>query len=77
MPHISMKESNPSRYAQVRAEQEILQKEFTYPLMARICPYCGHKVELLSRGNHGASSIKCPNCGEYVTFPPVFFRMTK
>lgn len=77
MARINMKESNPSRYAQVRAEQEALQKEFSGQLIARICPYCGHKIELLYRGSHGAASIKCANCGEYVTFPPVAFRMAR
>ena len=43
--------------------------------LARLCPYCGHKIEILSRGTHGYAFTKCPNCGENVGFPPVSFRL--
>ena len=36
--------------------------------MARLCPYCEHKIEVLARGNHGYSFVKCPNCGESLEF---------
>lgn len=66
---------DPQHYAQVRAEQEELQRKYaTHITMARLCPYCEHKVEVLCKGSHGASFIKCPKCSESVFFPPVVFR---
>lgn len=66
---------DPVRYAQVKAEQEELQREYaTHITMARQCPYCEHKIEVLCKGTHGATFIKCPKCSERVFFPPVAFR---
>lgn len=66
---------DPVRHAQVRAEQEELQRQYaTHITMARLCPYCEHKVEVLCKGSHGASFVKCPKCSESVFFPPVVFR---
>ena len=77
MSRISIKETDPARYAQVKAEQEQLRKQFSGLTVARLCPYCSHKIEVLYRGTHGACSIKCPHCGEDVTLPPVAFRMAR
>ena len=50
---------DPVRHAQVRAEQEELQRQYaTHITMARLCPYCEHKVEVLCKGSHGASFVK-------------------
>ena len=38
---------------------------------ARLCPYCLHKIALLSYGLYGPEMTKCPQCGEVVAFPPV------
>ena len=77
MPKINIKESDPVRYAQVRAEQEALEKALSTTVkMARFCPYCSHKIEILCRGTHSAAYVKCPNCGEDTFFPPVSFRRT-
>ena len=58
-----------------KAEQEVLRERFaTQCTVARICPFCCHKVELLYRGTHGPNRLKCPNCGEEVIFPPLTFR---
>ena len=60
-----------------KAEQERLRAEgvrSSNMTLARLCPYCDHKIEILFRGSHGYSFIKCPNCGENVGSPPVSFR---
>ncbi len=78
MPRYNIQEKDPDRYAKVKAEQEQLRAECarnSSMTMARLCPYCEHKIEILLRGIHGYSFLKCPNCGEQVGFPPVSFRM--
>lgn len=78
MARVNIRESNPYRYARVKAEQEKLQKQFCGGvMMARLCPYCDHKIEILCRGTHGPAYIKCPNCGEESLFPTVSFRRAK
>lgn len=77
MPRYNIRTENPDRYAQVKAEQDRLRVECasnSNMTLARMCPYCDHKIEILFRGSHGYSFIKCPNCGENVGFPPVSFR---
>ena len=78
MPRYNIQEKDPDRYAKVKAEQEQLRAECarnSSMTMARLCPYCEHKIEILLREIHGYSFLKCPNCGEQVGFPPVSFRM--
>ena len=78
MPRYNIQEKDPDRYAKVKAEQEQLRAECarnSSMTMARLCLYCEHKIEILLRGIHGYSFLKCPNCGEQVGFPPVSFRM--
>lgn len=76
MYKVNVKANDPARYARVTAEQEELKRTYSSSLtMARLCPYCGHKVEILCRGAHGGSYTRCPNCGEQVFFPPVSFRI--
>ena len=75
MHKINIREMDPVRYARVKEEQETLRKQFNGAVIARLCPYCGHKIEMLYHGNHGACFTKCPRCGEDVTLPPVSFRM--
>lgn len=78
MARYSLKEADPVRYEEVVNEQEELKEAYASRMtMARMCPYCNHKVEILYRGTHGGSSIKCPNCAEDVFFPPVSFRMNR
>ena len=75
MARINVKESDPERYAQVRAEQQALEKaHFSSVRLARLCPYCDHKVEVLCRGTHSGTYVKCSHCGEDIFFPPVSFR---
>jgi hypothetical protein len=75
MAKINVKESNPERYARATAEQEALKKAYSSTIkLARICPFCDHRIENLCRGTHGGSYTKCSNCGESVFFPPVSFR---
>lgn len=76
MGRYSLREADPVRFEQVANEQRELQGTYASRMtMARLCPYCGHKLEILCRGNHGGSFIKCSNCAEEVFFPPVSFRM--
>ena len=78
MGKFSLKEANPVLYEQVMQEQNELRGTYASRVtMARLCPYCNHKLEVLCRGSHGSSSIKCPNCNEEVFFPPVSFRRAK
>ena len=76
MYKVNIRTKDPVHYAKVMAEQEELRKAYSSSMtMARLCPYCGHKIEILCRGDHGGSYNRCPNCGENVFFPPVSFRM--
>ena len=75
MPRVNIKQADPVRYAQVAAEQEELKRTYSSQMqVARLCPYCGHKVAVLCRGTHSGSYAKCPSCGEHVFFPPITFR---
>ena len=76
MPKCKLKEENPALYRRIKAEQDALKDECPSAglLLARICPYCGQKIELLSRGNHSSVWLKCPDCGEEISFPPIYFR---
>lgn len=77
MPKINAKEKNPTRYALAAAEQEALKKTYSSTIqIARLCPFCDHKIEVLCRGTHSGAYTKCPNCGESVFFPPIAFRLT-
>ena len=61
-----------------QAEQQELKKQYSsHTTMARLCPYCQNKLEVLCKGTHGASYVKCSQCGEQVFFPPVTFRISK
>ena len=76
MAKVNVRESDPVRYEQVKAEQNALRREYGMHLqVARMCPYCQHRIEVLLRGQHGATMIKCPHCGEEVFFPPISFRI--
>ncbi len=78
MPKYNVREQDPDRYARAKAEQSQLREQcFGQYTLARICPFCDHKVEILYRGAHASSSLKCPVCGEEVIFPPVTFRRRK
>lgn len=77
MPKINVKESNPARYARAVAEQEELKRKYSSSIqIARLCPFCDHKIEILCRGMHSGTYTKCSNCGESVFFPPIAFRMS-
>lgn len=76
MPRVNVREIDPARYARVKTEQEKLQAQCdSAMMMARLCPYCDHKIEILCRGTHSGAFVKCANCGERVYFPPVSFRL--
>lgn len=76
MPRVNVRTQSPERYNQVRQEQERLIEQFACrTTLARLCPYCEHKVAVICRGSHGAMYVKCDKCGEDVFFPPVSFRI--
>ncbi len=76
MPKINIRETNPTLYAKVKCEQDKLRSECLAGLtVARLCPYCGHKITTIYKGEHGYATEKCANCGESVIFPPISFRL--
>ena len=54
MARLDVKTQDPERYAQVKAEQEELKLQFSMAAfgtsVARLCPYCEQKIEILYRG---------------------------
>ncbi len=75
MPRFNIKENDPERYAAVKAAQDAIKKRYSSGVMlAKICPYCAHRIEMIQSGSHGPSYLKCSNCGEDVIFPPISFR---
>ena len=77
MAKINVRELDPQRYSCIQTEQQELKKQYSSHItMARMCPYCQNKLEILCKGNHGAVYVKCP-CGEQVFFPPVAFRLNR
>ena len=74
MQRVDIRKENPVRYAKVKAEQDRLQNVFDItPTLVVECPYCGHKVGRLFKGQHAGIEQKCPKCGEVFIFPPVSF----
>lgn len=55
-------------------QNRIMEEIAGKPSLARMCPFCKHKVETLYKGEHGYSEKPCPNCGRIVYFSPVKFR---
>lgn len=69
---------DPVRYAAVKKQQEALKEQCRGLLtVARICPYCNHRIDDAVKGDHGYTFSKCPNCGEEVIFPPIHFRLAR
>lgn len=76
MTRTEVRQRNPERYAAVMEEQATLRRQYTPMItMARLCPLCETKLQILYRGQHGACRLKCSGCGEEVTFPPCSFRL--
>ena len=58
MPRYNPREGDPQRYARAMAQQSELRKQCAGQYtVARICPFCDHKVEILYRGSHGPCSV--------------------
>ena len=75
MPKVCPRTDDPERYKKVKAQQQELYYQCNAQMtMARICPYCRHRIAIIYSGSHSYSQNKCPNCGEEVVFPPVCFR---
>ena len=50
MPRYNPREGDPQRYARAMAQQSELRKQCAGQYtVARICPFCDHKVEILYR----------------------------
>lgn len=78
MARVNIRETNPIHYEQIKADQADLKQQYFVGIkMARLCPYCNHKVEVLCRGEHASASTMCPNCNEEIYFPPVIFRRSR
>lgn len=76
MPKTNPKAEDPERYKQVKEQQQALFNQCnTKMTMARICPYCRHRIAIVFSGTHSFTQDKCPNCGEDVIFPPVCFKL--
>mgnify|MGYP000632918244 CR=1 FL=1 len=59
MARLDVRRRTRNASAQVKAEQEELKLQFSMAAfgtsVARLCPYCEHKIEILYRGEHGPS----------------------
>ena len=74
----NIREQDPQKYSAVKAEQDKLSAICGVQMkIARICPYCGHTVSIVYKGDHSYTQEKCSKCGETVTFPPISFRLSK
>lgn len=70
MAKINARELDPQRYSCIQTEQQELKKQYSSHItMARICPYCQNKLEILCKGNHGAVYVKCPPLRRTGVFP--------
>lgn len=77
-PKFNIREQDPQKYSAVKAEQDKLSAICGVQMkIARICPYCGHTVSIVYKGDHSYTQEKCSKCGETVTFPPISFRLSK
>lgn len=75
MARIDYQAKDPAHFEKVLQDQAQLRKEYdTTSKIARICPICGRKAEVLCRGYHSGGTMKCPLCGHEIFFPPVYFR---
>lgn len=78
MAKFNIREQDPQKYCAVKAEQDKLSAICGVQMkIARICPYCGHTVSIVYKGDHSYTQEKCSKCGETVTFPPISFRLSK
>ena len=76
MPKINIREKDPELYEKVKSEQNKMRTQCNARVkVARLCPYCGHKITTIYKGEHGYATEKCGNCGEDVIFPPISFRL--
>lgn len=74
----SVQVRDPEKYKAVKKQQNALKEQCRGVLrVARICPYCDHRVDDVAKGDHGYAFAKCPNCGEEVVFPPIHFRIAR
>ena len=74
----SVRAYDPARYAAVKQQQDALKDQCKGLLtVARICPYCNHRINDVAKGDHGYTFAKCPHCKEEVIFPPIHFRLAR
>ena len=59
MGRYSLKEADPALYEQILQEQRELRGTYASRVtMARLCPYCNHKLEVLCRGSHAQTVMR-------------------
>lgn len=76
MAKVNAQQLYPERYERVKAEQDNVRRQYRGMMkVARLCPYCDHRVEDIAKGQHSYTMVKCPNCGQEVIFPPISFRL--
>ena len=74
--HVDIRIRGPEKYAAVESQQQKLREETRYMVkISRPCPYCDHSVIVMFPGQNGYLQAKCPNCGQEVIFPPIYFRL--
>ena len=65
MAKFNIREQDPQKYSAVKAEQDKLSAICGVQMkIARICPYCGHTVSIVYKGDHSYTQEKCSKCGE-------------
>lgn len=78
MQRIDIESSNPAHYKKVKATQDEMRQKCEGMLtVARLCPYCRHKVLEAAQGFHGYIFTKCEKCGYDIILPPLSFRIAK
>lgn len=78
MAKINVRELDPQRYSCIQTEQQELKKQYSSHItMARMCPYCQNKLEILCKGNHGAVYVKCHRWEKHLFSAMGAFRLNR
>ena len=60
MAKFNIREQDPQKYSAVKAEQDKLSAICGVQMkIARICPYCGHTVSIVYKGDHTFTTRMC------------------
>lgn len=59
MAKVDVQRANPELYEQVKSEQNKMKTHCRAQMkVARLCPYCGHKITTIYKGSHGYADEK-------------------